>query len=237
MHPHILVVFISCLAVFSQYENGIAQKTAFSLSAIEFAEKINTSPDAAILDVRTPQEFAKGHIEKALNIVWNSSDFNKQIALLDKSRAVYIYCLSGARSAAAARQMRSDGFAQVFELNGGLLKWRAANLPEVLQNGNEESGMSQQQFAAKINSDKLVLVDFYADWCAPCKKMEPYLTAIAQDMKEKVVVIRINADDNPSLCRQMHIDALPVLQLYKNKEIIWSHTGYIEKADVLKHLQ
>jgi thioredoxin-like negative regulator of GroEL len=52
-----------------------------------------------------------------------------------------------------------------------------------------------------------------------------------------VLLIRINADDNQSLCKELRIDALPVLQLYKNKTLIWTNTGFIEKAEVVKQLQ
>ena len=64
-------------------------------------------------------------------------------------------------TASAANKMRSDGFKEVYELSGGIMKWRGANLPETTDNKVASSGMSQQQFDALINSDKLVLIDFY----------------------------------------------------------------------------
>jgi thioredoxin-like negative regulator of GroEL len=67
--------------------------------------------------------------------------------------------------------------------------------------------------------------------------MKPYLEEISNDMADKVVVIRINADDNKALCKELKIDALPVLQLYKNKTLSWTNTGFIEKAEVVKQLQ
>jgi thioredoxin len=117
------------------------------------------------------------------------------------------------------------------------MKWRGANLPETTDNAVVSNGMSKQQFDALLISDKLVLIDFYADWCAPCNKMKPYLEEISNDMADKVVVIRINADDNKALCKELKIDALPVLQLYKNKTLSWTNTGFIEKAEVVKQLQ
>jgi thioredoxin len=125
----------------------------------------------------------------------------------------------------------------VYELSGGIMKWRGVNLPETTENTVVSNGMSKQQFDALLLSDKLVLIDFYADWCAPCKKMKPYLDEISNDMADKVVVIRINADDNQSLCKDLKIDALPVLHLYKNKTPIWTNTGFIEKAEVVKQLK
>lgn len=109
--------------------------TKTSLSATEFADKIKELSAAAIIDVRTPGEFSEGHLINALNYNWSEkSEFGKQIAPLDKSKPVFVYCLSGRRSGAAASQMRSDGFKEVYELSGGITKWRAANLPETTNN-------------------------------------------------------------------------------------------------------
>ena len=148
-----------------------------------------------------------------------------------------MYCLSGGRSARAASKMRSEGFKTVYELQGGIMKWRGANLPETTDDTTTSKGMSQKQFEALLNSDKLVLIDFYADWCEPCKKMKPYLEEITKEMATKVAVIRINADDNQDLCKELKIDALPVLQLYKNKNLVWVNKGFIEKEKVVKQLK
>jgi thioredoxin len=80
------------------------------------------------------------------------------------------------------------------------------------------------------------LVDFYADWCAPCKKMAPYLEEIKTDMADRVSVVRINADDNQRMVKQLGIDALPVLLIYKNGVSVWRNEGFIEKADVVAKL-
>ena len=237
MQKHFLTFITATSILFNSCSNGQTQTTNTNLSATKFSEKMKELPSAPVVDVRTPVEFTKGHLQNANNYDWNGSDFQKQISTLDKSKPVFVYCLSGGRSSSAANQMRSDGFKEVYELNGGIMKWRAANLPETTANTTASTGMSKQQFDALLTSDKLVLIDFYADWCAPCKKMKPYLDEISKDMAEKVVVIRINADDNQQLCKNLKIDALPVLQLYKNKFLIWTNTGFIDKAEVVKHLQ
>jgi thioredoxin len=210
--------------------------TKTNLSAIEFAEKLKEMSTATIIDVRTIDEFSKGHLANALNYDWNENEFDKQIAPLDKSKPVFIYCLSGGRSSSAASKMRSEGFKTVYELDGGIMKWRGANLPETTGNTVMSNGMSREEFDALLNSDKLVLIDFYAEWCAPCKKMKPYLDEISKDMADKVVIIRINADDNQALCKELKIDELPVLQLYKNKVLTWTNTGFMNKADIVKKL-
>lgn len=107
-----------------------AQSANTNLAPTEFANKIKAAPKAVILDVRTPDEYASGHVANALNYDWNGTQFEKQIASLDKSKPVFVYCLSGRRSASAASKMRADGFKVVYEMDGGISGWRAAKLPE-----------------------------------------------------------------------------------------------------------
>lgn len=235
MKNFLLAVLATCVLIFNSCSN--AQTTNTNLSATEFSNKMKALPSAAVIDVRSPDEFSKGHLQNAKNIDWNGNDFPNQISKIDKSKPVFVYCLSGGRSSSAANQMRSNGFKEVYELNGGLMKWRAANLPETTNSKKSAAGISKQQFDALLNSDKLVLIDFYADWCAPCKQMKPYLDEISEKMANKVVVVRINADDNQPLCKELKIDALPVLQLYKNKKMTWSNTGFASKEDVLKQIK
>ena len=66
--------------------------------------------------------------------------------------------------------------------------------------------------------------------------MKPYLDEISRDMANKVTVIRINADDNQAIAKELKIDALPVLQLYQDKTLVWTNTGFIEKAAVIKQI-
>ena len=222
MKNYLIIAISSFSALLSSCSNGQTEKSNTNLSAAEFEAKIKEMPSAQIIDVRTPEEFSKGHLINAKNFDWRGNDFDKQIAALDKSKPVFVYCLSGGRSSSASTHMRSEGFKEVYELNGGIMKWRGANLPETTENTTTTAGISKQQFDELLKSDKLVLIDFYAEWCAPCKKMKPYLEEISKEMSDKVIVIRINADDSQGLCKELKIDALPVLQLYKNKTIIWT---------------
>lgn len=105
------------------------QSSRTTLPPTDFAGKIRALPTAVLLDVRTPGEYSGGHLQNALNIDWNSDSFDQQISSLDKSKPVLVYCRSGSRSAAAASRMRSAGFKEVYELQGGIMKWTSAGLP------------------------------------------------------------------------------------------------------------
>jgi thioredoxin len=87
------------------------------------------------------------------------------------------------------------------------------------------------------DSSKLVLVDFYADWCGPCKKMAPYVKKIAEEKSAILTLIKINVDDNKDLCRQLGIEAIPVFKLYKNKMMVWDNMGYIDENSLRESIE
>ena len=231
-------VLIASTALFlSSCVGGSGGGANFELGAPEFSAKIKELNQAPIIDVRTPEEFANGHISNAQNIDWHGDNFESEVSKLDKTKPVFVYCLSGGRSSSAASQMRAGGFSQVYELDGGIMKWRAANLPETSDNTVASPGMSRADFDELLNTEKIVLVDVYAEWCAPCKKMKPYLDEISSELNDKVIVVRIDAEKNKGLMKELKIDELPVLQVYKNRVLTWTNTGYIDKEGVISHLQ
>lgn len=202
-----------------------------------FSVALQNTPEAIILDVRTPEEYASGHIAGAQNIDISGSDFQTRVAAMDPSRPVFVYCLSGSRSASAAGLLRKKGFKVVNDLQGGMMQWRAAQLP--LEQGGasaKKSGMTQKDFDALLQTDKLVLIDFYAVWCQPCKRMEPYLAEINREMSDKVNVVRIDVEANRAVAEQLGVTALPTLMLYKKGVVAWRHEGFIEKEAVVKKL-
>ncbi len=215
--------------------NSRAQENKTVLEPQMFQQKMAELPDAPVIDVRTPEEFNEGTIERAVNINWLGNDFSKNVQQFDKNAPVFVYCLSGGRSASAAAKMREMGFREVYELRGGLLNWRKAGLEEA-KDTQTTVGISLTDFHKMLEDKPLVLVDFYADWCQPCKKMQPFLDELARERSDELTLIRINADENPELCAQLGIEGLPVIRVYRNGEQSWSHMGYLEKAEIEEHL-
>ncbi len=97
------------------------------LSPVAFQKKLSETGNAFLLDVRTPEEIANGKIEGANNVVFDDN-FASKISQIPK-QAVFVYCAGGVRSAKAAKILRSNGYTQVFELEGGFNAWREAKLP------------------------------------------------------------------------------------------------------------
>ena len=225
------ILFISALALAAvSCSNSQAQKSETKISAEQLAKAVDTISEIQLIDVRTPDEFKGGHVKHAVNIDWRGSDFAKQTEALDKSKPTYVYCLSGGRSAQAVASLEKQGFTNIIEMGGGMMEWRNKGLEEE-KNSTKPAvqGMTKAQYDALLDSKKLVLVDFYADWCAPCKKIKPFLDNISKDMGEQVTIVRIDADANPELCSTLGVDGLPTLKMYKNKQEVWNQIGFINE--------
>lgn len=101
---------------------------AHLISVEELARHVEDSPELLLLDVRTKEEYEEGHLPGARNMDFLSEDFLLQVEQLPKDQAIYIYCRSGNRSAKAADLMRKAGFRQLYDLEGGYLKWEEEKL-------------------------------------------------------------------------------------------------------------
>ena len=89
------------------------------------------NPNFVIIDVRTPEEYASGYIEKAINLDYYSETFADELDKLDKDKTYLIYCRSGNRSGKALDMMAELGFAEVYNMLGGMAQWEAVGLPTV----------------------------------------------------------------------------------------------------------
>jgi thioredoxin 1 len=229
------IMLLSC----SNQQQGQTETAVVKLVPKDFSDKITELSDAVIVDVRTPEEFSEGHLSNAKNINWNGSDFQSQMATLDKTKPVMVYCKVGGRSGSAAAYMQANGFKEIYELDGGIMQWNKAHYQVISDTSvtSAKSGMTVKEFEALLQTDKYVLVDFYATWCGPCKQMEPSLNEIAETMADKVIVIRIDVDQNEIISKHFDIESLPTIQIYKNQKLVWDDIGYKTKKQLLKELE
>lgn len=96
-----------------------------SLDNNTFNEKLKQTPNAQLIDVRTPEEFALGSLPNAINIDLKNANFKTEIAKINKKQAVFVYCQGGGRSKKAAEILFELGFNTIFELNKGYSNWTA----------------------------------------------------------------------------------------------------------------
>ena len=221
------LLFTSC--------HGQTSNAVNTIDAKLFAEKLKTNENPQLLDVRTPEEYSVEHIGNAKNVNWNGDDFVAKVNSYDKSKPIFVYCKVGGRSAQAANKLAELGFKEIYNLDGGIMKWKAQG------NANAEPntkiiGMCDQEYGELVKSSDRVMIDFNAKWCAPCKKMNPYILKFQTEMIEKIKIVQLDADENKTIVEQMKLDGLPTLIIYEKGKEVWRNVGYISEGDLKKHL-
>ena len=88
-----------------------------------------------------------------------------------------------------------------------------------------------------LKSSKPVLVDFWAEWCGPCKMLAPHLEEIAQTMGDKVTVAKLNIDDNPRTTKNYGVKGIPTLMLFKNGQVAGTRIGNLPKSQLVDWVQ
>ena len=218
-------LFISCAA----------QEVNQPVSVTQFENEIKQK-DVQVLDVRTAEEFNSGHIENSFQADWtNPQQFKERVGFLDKNKPVYVYCLSGGRSAAAAKWLEENGFNDVKNLKGGITAWKNSDKP--LADVANVKQLSMADFKKMITSEKTVLIDFGAAWCPPCKKMEPIIKKIKEESNDQYKVINIDAATQTDLLKELNIEVLPTFLIYKSGKEVWKKEGATSYNDLISNLK
>tara|TARA_R110001583_G_scaffold13561_1_gene57928 strand:+ start:2521 stop:3252 length:732 start_codon:yes stop_codon:yes gene_type:complete len=200
-------------------------------------EKLINEGDGTLLDVRTLNEFKNGHLKNAGQLNYYATDFKQKLLLLPKSQAVYLYCNTGYRSKRAAKILVKNGFKRVYNLEHGIMEWNFKKRPVTVEpdaTPDRDNKYDLAHFQSLINSGKLVFIDFYAPWCAPCRKMMPMMDSLKVEYHDRIDLIKINADASKNLMKDLEIISVPYLVMYWKGEILFSRTGLTSKRELVK---
>ncbi len=133
MRKPLLVVAVVLVSWFAtQASRGANQPTTrphVQKIGVDQFDKMREEKNTVILDVRTPDEFKKGHVPGALNINVDDPSFDKRVSELDKSKTYLVHCASGVRSARAARKLALMGFDRLYDFSPGFRGWKEAGKP------------------------------------------------------------------------------------------------------------
>lgn len=227
---NLLLTFAFSILVFA----GAMGQNFQNVDALKFKEQIDKG-NCLLLDVRTQGEYASGHIAGSTNINISDPAFESRIKLLDKSKAILIYCLSGSRSEVAAMYMSKLGYKSVYNLNRGIITWNRAGLPLETSGravASSAATYTDQAFNQLLKDNKLVLVDFNATWCAPCKAMMPVVEKISTEFKGKARVALVDVEANKTIFNSLQIQSIPGFVLFKDGKKVWTYNGIISYADL-----
>jgi len=204
-----------------------------TLAVDDFEKKIDST--VQLLDVRRPEEYKAGHLQGAFLADWtDKKEFEERIQYLDKNKPVYVYCLAGSRSAAAAEWLVEKGFTNVVNMQGGINAWKKEG--KALEANTNSSQIRDEDYIRLIRSSELVLVDFGAEWCIPCRKMKPVIESFEKEHPE-VTLLKIDAAVEDEIVKKYDVEELPVFVLYKNGKEVWRQVGIVSKKELEKGLK
>ncbi|MGI9546970.1 MAG: thioredoxin [Flavobacteriaceae bacterium] len=92
----------------------------------------------------------------------------------------------------------------------------------------------RSSFKRIISGNVPVLIDFYADWCAPCKALAPVLEQVKRDLGEQVKIIKVDVDKNSSLANKYQVRGVPTMILFKHGQLVWRQSGVMDKETILQ---
>ena len=227
-----LLIFTLIFSISCNNKNTLV----FEKKDILSLDNVLNDTDIIILDVRTSEEINAGYIPNSTFIDYYDKNFENKINLIDTSKKIYTLCKSGGRSVKAAEILSKNGFRNVYNLEGGFMRWKANKMPYDINLVNNDSSnidlISEISLDSLIKNNTNILIYISTKWCFPCKKMEPIIDKLV-DNNGSLKVIKIDLDANTYAQERFDVKSLPALVLYENNSVVWHKNGIIAYDDLI----
>jgi rhodanese-related sulfurtransferase len=228
-----IIFFFSILVMACSTNESNSQTGVISTS--EFQQKLSL-PNIQVLDVRTAAEYQSGHLKNALQADWlDKAQFEDRIQYLNKNIPTLVYCASGVRSGQAMKAMAAKGFKEVYNMSGGMSAWKVEGKP--FEATSSKAELSLAAFQSMVNGASIALVDIGAEWCPPCKKMEPVLAQLQKNLGDKFSLIKVDGGNDLSVMKYLAFKALPTFIVFKNGKETWRKQGIVSLEELQKAIQ
>lgn len=211
------IAFLFAIVGFGQNQNTI------TLPLDSFYTKIKSEKNPQIIDARGPEEFRLNHIDGAVNFNLQTENYARYVTALDKSKPVFVYSIGAGRSGALVKELLSNGFSEVYNLEGGIANWIGAGKPFY---SNSKSKLSVAEYKKIISHNNTVLVDIGSRYCSACKKVKPVLETIRAQYGENLKIVEIDLEENPQLIADLKtVKVFPTLILYRKGKVVFKNEG------------
>ena len=225
------VILISLIILSKMY----GQHAPLIQAGSEQFKEVTAINNGILLDVRTKSEFKNGHIEEAGNLNYYALDFRKRLLLLPRNQPIYLYCNTGYRSEKAAEILIENGYADVYNLQHGIMEWELLNLPVIVEpdaHPDTDNKMTPEQYHAILATGSPVFFDFYAPWCGPCRKMMPMIDSLMVEYHQDIQMHKVNVDASKKLVKELKLVGVPYLELLNRGEIVFSVNGSLTRDEL-----
>lgn len=225
LHPMKGFLFVALLMFVSACQN---QNGNSLLELNDFKTKVGET-NAQVIDVRSEDEYKRAHIPNAINVSTNDEYNNLQYSFYP-DLPTYIYGLAENDATIAAQKLHALKFKNLYVLKGGFNDWKGAGLPVEAQKEKRIYENDTIPFEVARNGSKLVVADFNAVWCGPCKMLEPYIHRLRDNRSDEVIVYSIDTDKRKDLMEEYKAYSIPLVLFMKNNKILYRSEGYMEEA-------
>jgi len=217
-----LVVF-STAPVMAQTATNPAPAAPAPLSVDSFAARISRQSKPQIIDVRTPEEFVINHINGAINVDLKAANYLDGLKQFDKKQPVFIYAIQNYRPGLLAKELRENGYTEVYELKSGIANWIGSGRPYY---SSIKNVLSFSEYKKIIAGNKVVLVDIGTKYCGACVKVKLIVDSLKSESNNSYEIVQLELYNNPQLAADLkEIQAVPTVILYKDGKIAWKKTG------------